>query len=580
MLDNLWENNIWVREESNHKIENESKIIQNRITEIIEVPDENEIEIEIIKKLNEQIIWQQEAKKELASTIVSELISFRRFSQKPIWCLFFSWPTWVWKTQIVKSLAEILLWDKNYFTKINCETLSESFANSTLFWSPIWYIWSDKKSVLDQENITSFYKKAIKNNSINPIIRGLNDFSILLFDEIEKAHRDVLQSLLSLLSEGKITFKNWKEAVFKNILIIFTSNIWQEEAKKSKIWFWQINDDESSSKERESIINKQMKEKFSPEFLWRITKVINFEHLTEQDCKEIIQNEIKLLNKDLKEYFRKNDIHFEMEDEVFDFLIDTWYSKEKWARELLVNFKKLVENKLAFIIESKKYEINFKKDIKIILRLKDKKLKFFMEYLEQDNEEKNQEIDYFIQESINTLESENKWLNLEEFLNIADEIDYLFQLLDMLDENSITWNNERQFTKDEIQELINSSISNLKAIWFSSKEIEKIREIYFAQNDKINLLTKILRNREIFSINKLEIFGNVSEKFIYKHIRKILIRDLNWTNFKDYEVDSIMELILWDIFEEIGKVLRVDELTDKQKTKISEFTKRIIEEAR
>lgn len=203
-----------------------------------------------------------------------------------------------------------------------------------------------------------------------------------------------------------------------------------------------------------------------------------------------------------------------------------------------------------------------------------------MEYLEQDNEENRQEIDYFIQENINTLESENKWLNLEEFLNIADEIDYLFQLLDMLDENSITWNNERQFTKDEIQELINSSISNLKAIWFSSKEIEKIKEIYFAQNDKINLLTKILRNREIFSINKLEIFGNVSEKFIYKHIRKILIRDLNWTNFKDYEVDSIMELILWDIFEEIGKVLRVDELTDKQKTKISEFTKRIIEEAR
>lgn len=401
-----------------------------------------------------------------------------------------------------------------------------------------------------------------------------------MFDEIEKAHRDVLQSLLSLLSEGKITFKNWKEAVFKNILIIFTSNIWQEEAKKSKIWFWQINDDESYSKERESIINKQIKEKFSPEFLWRITKVINFEHLTKQDCKEIIQNEIKLLNKDLKEYFRKSDIHFEMEDEVFDFLIDTWYSKEKWARELLVNFKKLVEKKLAFIIESKKYEINFKKDIKIILRIKDKKLKFFMEYLEQDNEEKNQEIDYFIQESINTLESENKWLNLEEFLNIADEIDYLFQLLDMLDENSITWNNERQFTKDEIQELINSSISNLKAIWFSSKEIEKIREIYFAQNDKINLLTKILRNREIFSINKLEIFGNVSEKFIYKHIRKILIRDLNWTNFKDYEVDSIMELILWDIFEEIRKVLRVDELTDKQKTKISEFTKRIIEEAR
>lgn len=280
-------------------------------------------------------------------------------SKWPLGVFFFHWPTWVWKTEIVKALADTMFWDPNGFIKINCENFSDRYSGSNLFWAPKWYIWYDDKTPFTNKNVTLAYDVAKQTKNLHPMLANLPWFNILLFDEIEKAHPEVIQQLLGLLDEWKITTSNWEVVNFQNSIIVFTSNLWQDkisDAKSKKsIWFW------TSWVEKidiEKIFKSSLKEKFKPEFIWRIHAFVEFEELSKEDCIEIIDIQVKKFNEYLLRYFTESHIQFELSPDVYEYILQTWYSNEKWARELVCTYNNLIKRYFTRLLHSswfKKY---------------------------------------------------------------------------------------------------------------------------------------------------------------------------------------------------------------------------------
>lgn len=236
----LLEHKKWENDELYDEIDDFSEKIKEKVCYNIYLETMHPLEKEFINKMDKEIVWQENAKKIIANVIKNAILWIRP-KRWPLWVLFFTWPTWVWKTEIVKCISEVLMWDKNLFQKINCESYQESHTKRQLFWAPPSYVWYGDPTPLNPKIINWYYKKAKENDTIHDSIKHIPNFSIILFDEFEKAHKDIAQSLLSLLDEWEITFWDGKKWNFKNSIIIFTSNIWQDEIEKFKekktIWF-------------------------------------------------------------------------------------------------------------------------------------------------------------------------------------------------------------------------------------------------------------------------------------------------------------------------------------------------------
>lgn len=303
--------------------------------------------------LNNLVVWQEVAKENLSEIIVNSILSIKP-KKWPLGVLFFHWPTWVWKTEMVKALSEVIFWDSSFFIKINCENYAESHTASNLFWSPKWYVWYNEPTPLTNKNISLHYDTAKKMWKLNPIVGRLPRFNIILFDEIEKAHFNVTQQLLAMLDDGKIQLSNWEIVNFHNSIIVFTSNLWQPEIlwarDKQSIWFsnWNWFD----NNERSKIFQKVLKGHFSPEFIWRIHNFIEFNELTFNDCKEIINIQVRLLNDHLIKYYPENNIQVELSDSVYDYIIKNWFSKDTQARDLVRFYEREIEYKLNKLFNS------------------------------------------------------------------------------------------------------------------------------------------------------------------------------------------------------------------------------------
>lgn len=315
----------------------------------------NSFEEELKNNFEEKIIWQEKAKQALINAIINNLFSIRP-KKGPLWVFFFTWPSWVGKTQIARVLAEILLWSEDYITKIDCEQYSESHTARNLFWSPKSYIWYEESTPLHDINLFKYYNLAKKYWTLHPQIKYYNNFSIILFDEIEKANPNIYQSLLSAIEDWKIQFPTWKEdnknltfskeTDLSNSIIIFTSNIWNKEIAKNKVWFIQTNNEDENKKAFKNSFEKH----FSPEFIWRIDDFIPFENLTKKDIFNIIKNQIQNLNW----YFWVSNwnISLYVENEVIQDIVEKSYSKKYWARPSINMFQNTVEKDINKIINS------------------------------------------------------------------------------------------------------------------------------------------------------------------------------------------------------------------------------------
>jgi hypothetical protein len=418
------------------------------------------------------------------------------------------------------------MWNKNLFQKINCESYQESHTKRQLFWAPPSYIWYGDPTPLNQKTIHWYYKNAKENWTIHDSIKHIPNFSIILFDEFEKAHKDIAQSLLSLLDEWEVNFWDWKTWNFKNSIIIFTSNIWQKEIEESKeknqIWFIseQFNKDDISK-----IMDKSLKNKFSPEFRWRITKFVDFELLTKEDAKKIIKIQLKKLNKHYKKYYKNMNLSISLWTNIFDKILEEWFNNKSWARALISCFENYVENNLINLFNSDEFKKFYYLKTPITI------------FLDINNNEPIYKV--FLKDKKNTENKSNVNSLVVNNEKVKIDLDKIRFFNETIQEYIATYNlhindSDVDFSDDLI--LMEKMLFDL---WFSMWDIK-----YLKNCSMIELLSEIttLWRYDFIEENK-NVFFPITQRIVYKYVEKKVMKYVG-----DY---SIQDLKPYDIVEQI-----------------------------
>lgn len=268
------------------------------------------------KNLNDRVIGQEEAIKSVADTILRSRAGINN-PDRPIGSFIFLGPTGVGKTYLAKSLAYNLFDDENNIVRIDMSEYMDKFSVTRLIGAPPGYVGYEEGGQLTE---------AVRRKP----------YSVILLDEIEKAHPDVFNLLLQLLDDGRLTDNKGKVIDFKNTIIIMTSNI------GSRLI---VEDKELSETTKTSVVN-MLKENFKPEFINRVDDIIVFKSLNESSVKNIVKLMVEELNDRLKDKF----ISLEFSDKAMDFVLNTAYDSHYGARPLRRFLQKEVETSLAKLI--------------------------------------------------------------------------------------------------------------------------------------------------------------------------------------------------------------------------------------
>ena len=303
-----------------------NKVDKNDIAAIIAkwtwIPASKLIESEKQKLLNlenilsQEVIWQKEAI-DAISNAIRRARAWLSDESKPIWSFLFLWPTWVGKTQTAKALAKALFDDEKNMIRIDMSEYMEKHSVSRLVWAPPWYIWYEEGWQLTE---------AVRRKP----------YSVILFDEVEKAHKDVFNILLQVLDDGRLTDGKWRIVNFKNTIIILTSNIWSHKIQE-------MTNEWKSYDEIFEALQDDLKVHFRPEFLNRLDDVILFHPL----WKEIILWIVDNLLAELKNKLKEKNISISFWEKIKDFLINVWYDKDFGARPLKRAITKHILNNVS-----------------------------------------------------------------------------------------------------------------------------------------------------------------------------------------------------------------------------------------
>ena len=244
--------------------------------------------------------------------------------RRPIGSFIFLGPTGVGKTFLARTLAEFMFGDPDALIQIDMSEYMEKFTASRLIGSPPGYVGYEEGGQLSE---------AVRRRP----------YSVVLFDEIEKAHPDVMHLLLQILEEGKITDSLGRKIDFRNTIIIMTSNVGAELIKKqTSLGFGAPSVDDSHEKMREKIL-EETKRVFKPEFLNRLDDIIVFHTLSKQDLVQIISLEIGKVVKRIE----ARQIHIELDDAAKDFLIEKGYDPQYGARPMRRAVERYLEDPMA-----------------------------------------------------------------------------------------------------------------------------------------------------------------------------------------------------------------------------------------
>ena len=261
------------------------------------------------ENLNKRVKGQEKALKLVSDAIIRSRSGIKD-PNRPIGSFMFLGPTGVGKTEVARSLAYELFDDEHHMVRIDMSEYMEKYSVSRLIGAAPGYVGYEEGGQLTEK------------------VRR-NPYSIVLFDEIEKAHPDVLNLLLQILDEGRLTDSNGRTVDFKNTIIIMTSNVGSE---------FIINNEEGKVKEE---LNKY----FRPEFLNRLDEIIIFNKLSKEDLKQILDNIIKEIERRLVDI----NVKINLTDNSKNYFIDNGYDEYFGARPL----KRLVSNKLETLIAKK-----------------------------------------------------------------------------------------------------------------------------------------------------------------------------------------------------------------------------------
>ena len=283
-------------------------------------------------KINKSIIGQEEAVKKVVNAIRRNRAGLKD-PNKPIGSFIFIGPTGVGKTQLTKSLSLEMFDSDDALIRIDMSEYMEKFAISRLIGAPPGYVGYEEGGQLTEK------------------VRR-RPYSVVLLDEIEKAHPDITNLLLQVFDEGKITDSLGRTIDFRNTIIIMTSNIGSRQIKDfgNGIGFSTSNKKSNFDEESRSIINKALKKQFSPEFLNRIDETILFKTLNKEDILKIIDIEIKYITKRIKElgYIAKINKNAKV------FIAEEGYDEKNGVRPLKRAIQRLFEDPISeLIIDSK-----------------------------------------------------------------------------------------------------------------------------------------------------------------------------------------------------------------------------------
>ncbi|MBX4258465.1 ATP-dependent Clp protease ATP-binding subunit [Clostridium estertheticum] len=305
--------------------------IANVVSRWINIPiekltqKESEKLLKLETLLHARVIGQYEAVKSISSAIRRARVGLKD-PKRPIGSFIFLGPTGVGKTELSKALAEAMFGDENNMIRIDMSEYMDKHTVSRLMGSPPGYVGFD-----DGGQLTEKVRR--------------NPYSVVLFDEIEKAHPDVVNILLQILDDGRLTDGKGKTIDFKNTVIIMTSNVGASALKKQKSLGFDIKENGVSSeyeKMKENIM-EELKVSFRPEFLNRIDDIIVFHSLEQEDLCKIVE----LMLKVVKERLEDLKINISFDDETKKHLAKAGFNKNYGARPLRREITKVVEDKLS-----------------------------------------------------------------------------------------------------------------------------------------------------------------------------------------------------------------------------------------
>ena len=286
-----------------------SKILQSESIKLLEMEE----------KLHKRVIGQDKAVQTIADAVRRSRTGLQD-PNRPIGSFLFLGPTGVGKTELAKALAEFLFDSEQALIRIDMSEYMEKHSVARLIGAPPGYIGYDEGGQLTE---------AVRRRP----------YSVILFDEIEKAHRDVFNILLQLLDDGRLTDGQGRVVNFKNTVVILTSNIASYEIRE-------LTENEASEETIRQTVNKELNKYFRPEFLNRLDDVIIFKPLKKDEIKKIIDIQIELLGSRLK----NRDITLILSDEAKNKLIEEGYDPVFGARPLKRVIERNVQNQLAKMV--------------------------------------------------------------------------------------------------------------------------------------------------------------------------------------------------------------------------------------
>jgi ATP-dependent Clp protease ATP-binding subunit ClpC len=348
------EKNKWSEKQKDNKTPVSVDDVYNIVTDMTGVPitklDSKETQklLKLEETLSAKVIGQTEAITTISKSIRRNRVGIKD-ANKPIGSFIFIGSTGVGKTFLAKSIADTLFGDPEKIIRVDMSEFMEKHNVSKLIGSPPGYVGYDEGGQLTEK---------VKNNP----------FSVILFDEVEKAHKDVFNLLLQILDEGHLTDSFGRKVNFTNTIIIMTSNVGAKRVSEfgGGVGFNTKGTDEQTYEVKKSMIQKSLKQQFNPEFLNRIDDIILFNSLTEDVLKKIINIEVgKLVNR-LKDKNYKVSFDKTVISRIFELNVQEEYG----ARPI----KRIIQNLCEDFLSEEILKGNIIENQQVTLKYKDEKL--------------------------------------------------------------------------------------------------------------------------------------------------------------------------------------------------------------
>ena len=315
--------------------ENRLMVTEGEIAEVIsgwtKIPvkkleeEESERLMKLEGILHERVVGQSEAVSAVAKAIRRGRVGLKD-PNRPIGSFLFLGPTGVGKTELCKALAEAMFGSENSMIRVDMSEYMEKHSVSKMIGSPPGYVGYDEGGQLSEK------------------VRR-NPYSVILFDEIEKAHPDVFNILLQVLDDGHITDAQGRKVSFKNTIIIMTSNAGaQSIISPKKLGFASVVDEKADYNRMKEGVMDEVKRIFKPEFINRIDEIIVFHSLTKEDIKNIVRIMLATIEKRCKQQM---DLKLTIEESVIDYISEKGFDAKYGARPIRRAIQSFIEDKLA-----------------------------------------------------------------------------------------------------------------------------------------------------------------------------------------------------------------------------------------